>query len=97
MQGLRTEENDRFLRYFEVVQAKAKEENSVFFMDFGQCDNIAFKDMELDCSFGWLIPSDMADNFESLYLKSKVDNRWDDFCVWVTPIIESSKLSIIFE
>lgn len=97
MQGLRTEENDRFLRYFEVVQAKAKEENFVFFMDFGQCDDIAFKDMELDCLFGWLIPNEMADNFENLNLRLKVDDRWDDFCVWVTPNIENGKLSIIFE
>ncbi|KGF08627.1 hypothetical protein HMPREF1635_06885 [Clostridiales bacterium S5-A14a] len=97
MQGLRTEENDRFLRYFEVVQAKAKEENSVFFMDFGQCDDIAFKYMKLDCLFGWLIPNEMADNFEELYLRLKVDDRWDDFCVWVTPNIENGKLSIIFE
>ena len=52
-------------------------------MDFGQCDDIAFKDMELDCLFGWLIPSDVADNFENIYLRSKVDDSWDDFCVWV--------------
>ena len=97
MKGLRTEENDRFLRYFEIVQSYAKKQNSVFFMNFGQCDDIVFKDMELDCLFGWLIPNDMADNFEKIYLKSKVDDSWDDFCVWVTPIIESSKLSIIFE
>lgn len=97
MKGLRTEENDRFLRYFEIVQSYAKKQNSVFFMDFGQCDDIAFKDMELDCLFGWLIPSDMADNFEKIYLKSAVDDSWNDFYVWVTPIIESSKLSIIFE
>lgn len=97
MQGLRTEENVRFIKYFEVVQSYAKKQNSVFFMDFGQCDDIAFKDMELDCLFGWLIPSDIADNFGDLYLRSKVDDSWNDFCVWVTPNIENGRLSIIFE
>lgn len=97
MQGLRTKENERFIKYFEVVQAHANKQNAVFFMDFGQCDDIDFKDMELDCLFGWLIPSYMADNFEKLYLKSKVDGNWDAFCVWVTPHIENGKLSIVFE
>ena len=52
-------------------------------MDFGQSDDIAFKGMELDCLFGWLIPNDIADNFESLYLRRKVDDSLDEFCVWV--------------
>ncbi len=97
MQGLRTKENERFIKYFEVVQAHANKQNAVFFMDFGQCDDIAFEDMELDCLFGWLIPSDVADNFENIYLSSKVDDKWDDFCVWVTPHIENGELSIVFE
>lgn len=97
MQGLRTKENERFIKYFEVVQARANKQNAVFFMDFGQCDDIAFKDMELDCLFGWLIPFYMADSFENIYLKSQVDDKWDDFCVWVTPKVEGSKLSIVFE
>lgn len=62
MQALRTEENDSILRYFEVVQDYAKKQNSVFFMEFGQCDDIAFEDMKLDSLSGWLIPNDMADN-----------------------------------
>ena len=97
MQGLRTKENERFIKYFEVVQAHANKQNAVFFMDFGQCDDIAFDDMELDCLFGWLIPSDVADNFENIYLSSKVDDKWDDFCVWVTPHIEDGEFSIVFE
>ncbi|MDD7319030.1 MAG: hypothetical protein PUG74_10235 [Prevotellaceae bacterium] len=97
MQGLRTKENERFIKYFELVQAHANKQNAVFFMDFGQCDDIDFEDMELDCLFGWLIPSDMADNFENIDLSSKVDDKWDDFCVWVTPKVDGSKLSIVFE
>ncbi len=97
MQGLRTKENNKFLKFFSIVQEKAKEQNSVFFMDFGQCDDIDFKDMELDTLFGWLIPNDKVDNFERVYLTSKVDDRWNDFCVWVTPNIENDHISVTFE
>lgn len=97
MQGLRTKENDKFLKFFAIVQKNAKEQNSVFFMDFGQCDDVDFKGMELDTLFGWLIPNDKVDNFEKIYLTSRVDDRWNDFCVWATPSIENDHVSVIFE
>ncbi len=66
-------------------------------MDFGQCDDIAFDDMELDTLFGWLIPNDKAESFEKKYLTFKVDDIWNEFCVWATPNVENGKIKISFE
>ena len=35
MQGLRTQENDKFCRYFAIVQAEAEKRDAVFFLEAG--------------------------------------------------------------
>ena len=36
MQGLRTQENQKFKKFFEQVQNEAAKRNSIFFLDCGQ-------------------------------------------------------------
>ena len=57
MQGLRTQENNEFIKFFKLVQDEVKKLNKVFFLDFGQCNDILFSGMEVDSLFGWLIPN----------------------------------------
>lgn len=56
MLGLRTQENNEFIKFFELVQAEANKLNKVFFLDFGQCEDVQFNGMEVDSLYGWLIP-----------------------------------------
>ena len=97
MLGLRTQENNKFIKFFKLVQDEASKANKVFFLDFGECEDIEFKDMEVDSLFGWLIPKEMVDKFKDEFEKEKVLSKWDDYCVWVIPEIKDYKLNIIFE
>lgn len=97
MRGLRTKENDNFKIFFEKVQDAANKEGKVFFLDFGECKDISYKDMEIDELFGWLINKDFAEEFESYFLSNQVSNKWDAYCVWVIPKIVSEELIINFE
>ena len=97
MLGLRTKDNDRFIKYFNLVQSEAQKLNCCFFIDFGQCDDIQFKDMEVDRLFGWLIPRKHIDAFNKEYIQSKVNEKWDKYCSWVIPEIIDDKLYINFE
>ncbi|MDU2293819.1 MAG: hypothetical protein ACLVKS_02210 [Peptococcus niger] len=97
MLGLRTQESDEFMRFFKLVQKEAGKLNAVFFADFGQCGDLIFEDMELDRLFGWLIPEERADDFNKEFVSSKVNEKWDVFCMWVIPEIIDGQLKIKFE
>ena len=47
MLGLRTQENNKFINFFKLVQDEASKANKVFFLDFGECEDIDFMDMEV--------------------------------------------------
>lgn len=97
MLGLRTQENNKFIEFFKLVQDEASKVNKVFFLDFGECEDIEFKDMQVDSLFGWLIPKEMVDKFKDEFEKEKALSKWDDYCVWVIPEIKENKLNIVFE
>lgn len=53
--------------------------------------------MEVDTLFGWLIPNDKVSLFEKDFLSAKkIDDIWDDFCIWVIPEIKDNDLQIKF-
>lgn len=97
MLGLRTQENNKFIKFFKLVQDEAGKSNKVFFLDFGECEGIDFMDMEVDSLFGWLIPKEMVDKFKEKFEKEKDLSGWDEYCVWVIPEIKENKLNIVFE
>lgn len=97
MLGLRTKENNSFKKFFEKVQDKASSLDSVFFLDFGECQDLQVNNMEVDTLFGWLIPNDKVSLFEKEFLSSrKIDDSWDDFCIWVIPEIKDKDVQIKF-
>ena len=100
MLGLRTEDSKEFLKFFEFVQECANKRDCVFFLDFGECKDISFKDMIIDDLFGWLIPKNKVYEFNKKYLNwsigDKDDNKWDKYLVWCIPEIENNNLKINF-
>lgn len=97
MQGLRTQENAEFLKFFECVQKEAEKLGKVFFLDFGQCDDTAFQGMETDRLFGWLVPTEKAEEFNRLFLNDNIAEEWDAFGAWAIPEIKDGKLNIKFQ
>lgn len=97
MLGLRTVENERFLNYFKLVQAKAKDFDKVFFLDFGQCEDLIVGDMEVDTLFGWLIPTENVDEFNKDFLMNNYLSRWEYYSTWVIADIDSEGVKISFD
>lgn len=97
MLGLRTQESNEFIKFFKLVQDEAKKLNKVFFLDFGQCDDIPFNGMEVDSLFGWLIPNEDVEKFNAEFIKETSLSKWDEYSSWVIPNIEGDKLNIVFE
>ena len=78
MRGLRTQEGERFERFFSIVQSEAKKGNKVFFCNCGEGHELIRSDMEGEDLFGWLIPEDQASEFEEQYIANTVNEAWDD-------------------
>lgn len=97
MLGLRTQESNEFIKFFKLVQDEAKKLNKVFFLDFGQCDDIPFNGMEVDSLFGWLIPNEDVEKFNAEFNKETSLSKWEEYSSWVIPNIEGDKLNIVFE
>lgn len=97
MQGLRTQESEKFEKFFELVQNAAKQNGFVFFMDCGQ--GKIFENNEFECEdlCGWLIPKDDASKFEKIFIEeSEQQHDFDDFYCYVDFSIDdkSGKIQI---
>lgn len=97
MLGLRTVESQSFLNYFKLVQAKASEYDKVFFLDFGQGEDLIIGDMEVDTLFGWLIPKENVDEFNKDFLMNYDLSRWEDYNVWVIADIDCEGVKVSFD
>jgi hypothetical protein len=83
MRGLRTQESDKFNVYFELVQAKAKALNKVFFLDSGEGRDFSTENMEGEDLSGWLVPENQADEFEKQWIKFANLEDWCENVVFV--------------
>ena len=85
MRGLRTQENEKFKKFFSVVQEKAAEKGKVFFLDSGEGRECITKNFDGEDLSGWLIPKKEADKFEEEWEnRSKLDKWINYFCfaIW---------------
>lgn len=83
MQGLRTQESEKFNSFWQLVQDKAEAQGCVFFGDCGEGKCFETDIMEGEDFIGWLIPKQHEKNFERLWSKNQVPDIWIDNMVWM--------------
>lgn len=96
IQGLKTQEEDKFITFFEFVQAEAARQNKVFFLECEDGNEGKVNGMEVCDLQGWLIPRDRVDAFQPIWEADKVDDKWTDqfcFATWS----DNNGLRIAFE
>lgn len=82
MQGLRTQETNKFEKFFAIVQDAAKKKNCVFFLDAGDGRDFETESCEGEDLMGWLIPKDNVRDFEREWEKGDVSDDWSNNYVW---------------
>ena len=82
MQGLRTQETDKFEKFFSIVQDAARKQNRVFFLDSGDGHDFETDTLEGEDLMGWLIPKDFVSEFKKEWETGNVSDSWSDFFVW---------------
>ena len=98
MQGLRTQENQKFKKFFEQVQNEAAKRNSIFFLDCGQGNIFENDFIECEDMCGWLIPKSMAEEFTPLCVSnSNKQHDFDDYYIYVDYKVNDSNMEIKFD
>ena len=97
MRELRTQEENNFIKFFEIVRAEAKKRDCVFFLDCGEGREIITDDMEGEDLSGWLIPENKADSFQKEFVAWDVSEKWNDNVVFAIWKKEKNGISITFE
>ncbi len=90
MRGLKTQENAKFIKFHELIQNAADEKGMVWFAFAGEGRTIETEQMEAEDMSGWLIPKDRAGEFEKEWRKDSCMERWADYFLWVSWIIDDS-------
>ena len=82
MLGLRTNESDKFIRFFEIVQAAAKKQGGVYYLDAGDGRDFENDEYEGEDLMGWLIPLEEVSKFEQEWNSGDVSDEWSRFYTW---------------
>ena len=97
MQGLKTQESNNFIQFFERVQDAANKINRVFFLECEDGNDSQIDGLDVCDLQGWLIPEDRVDEFEAVWKKDEVDDEWTDFFVFMNCEKGRNGLEIKFE
>lgn len=82
MQGLKTREDKKFDKFWDIVQETAKRQNKMFFLDCGEGREFFLDDMEGEDLRGWLIPLNKVAEFEPDWKNNEVSDKWVDNIFW---------------
>ena len=97
MVGLRTQENIKFMRFWEMIQNKASEMNCTFFLDCGEGNDYSDDTIECENLTGWLIPNEKRDEFEAVFLSNdSIDDKWAEFLSLVKWEHNNNSIRILF-
>lgn len=98
-QGLRIQENKKFLNFWKIVQEEASKHDSVFFLDSGEGNEIETAEINAEDLSGWLIPKDQANEFDILFKSfnnKKISERFNDFYMIASWQKINDAFSVIF-
>ncbi|EFW38952.1 hypothetical protein [Treponema phagedenis] len=76
MQGLKTQESNKFNKYWDLIQAEAKKKNSVFFAECGEGRDFETEEMEGEDFSGWLVPQNKVNEFQIIWDADTIE-IWD--------------------
>ena len=83
MKGLRSQESEKFNRFWNLVQDEATTQGCVFFGDCGEGRDLVTEELECENFSGWLIPKAQEREFEGLWRRGAVPDDWLNHMVWM--------------
>jgi len=82
MLGLKTNESEKFIKYFEIVQETAQQQGCVYYLDAGDGRDFENDEYEGEDLMGWLIPANKSADFEKEWHEDNVSDEWSTYYAW---------------
>ena len=97
MRGLKTQESEKFNKFFSLVQESAKRKNAVFFLEAGDGRDFKTNTLEGEDLQGWLVPIERAVEFEKEWFIDSVGDKWEQFFCFAVWSKNEQSIEINFE
>ena len=97
MVGIRSQENNKFVCFFERLQKEADNNGCVFFLDCGEGREFSTDILEGEDLTGWLIPKSKADEFGRLFADDANLDEWSEYLTFCEWSLDHGSLSFRFE
>lgn len=82
LESEKQEKEQKFNRFWEVVQNTAFQQGKKFFMECGEGREFFLEDMEGEDLRGWLIPLELSEVFEPEWMQNDISDKWIDNIFW---------------
>lgn len=90
-------ENPRYNKFWELIQKVAARENSKFFMDSGEGNELMTEEFEGEDFSGWLVPLNRVDIFKRNWSERNAhQEEWDKFYCYAEWKEENGFITIEF-
>ena len=96
MRGLKTQEQQKFVNYFSLVQSAAERQGCVFFLYAGDGNDFETDNLEGETLMGWLIPKRDSHKFEDLWSRGDPSDDWSDYFTWADWADDKGKINVSF-
>lgn len=98
MVGLRTQESNKFKKFFNIIQESASKQGKKFFLDSGIGNEFENEELEGENLQGWLIPNEKSESFIKEFENDSVDDdKWGGFFSFAIWEAKSNNIVIKFE
>jgi hypothetical protein len=82
MIGIKTNESEKFIKFFQIVQSEAQKQGCVYYLDAGDGRDFENDEYEGEDLMGWLIPLEEVPKFEQEWNIGDVSDKWSRFYTW---------------
>lgn len=76
------EKEDKFDKFWDIVQNTAEQQGKKFFMECGEGREFFLEDMEGEDLRGWLVPLEQIGEFEPEWTENRVSDKWLENIFW---------------
>lgn len=95
--GESKKQEEKFDRFWELIQKQAKAEKAQFFMDCGEGREFETDDMEGEDISGWLIPKEQVAKFQKEWETKSVDHDiWSDYIRFAEWRLQGKEVTVEF-
>ena len=82
MIGIKTNESEKFIKFFQIVQSEAQKQGCVYYLDAGDGRDYESDELSGEDLMGWLVPKELSAEFEKEWFEGDPSDEWSKYYTW---------------